>query len=171
MRGQGLGIPWPLLGYPCPLRGSLKILESTGCSWYGGRGQWCGRLRRLWKSSAHFLREAGLEFLFTSPWLWQTLVQVSARRSLVALGRISHSCSSPWKSGHHFYDPSYSAWYSSYAMLGLTVETRSASVWVLMDVRFLHGGEHGSWSRLLSCSPLEWRSVLHAFFSGGELGS
>ena len=30
-RGQGLGIPWPLLGCPCRLRGRIKIPESRGC--------------------------------------------------------------------------------------------------------------------------------------------
>ena len=30
-RGQGLGIPWPLLGCPCRLRGRIKISESRGC--------------------------------------------------------------------------------------------------------------------------------------------
>ena len=31
-RGQGLGIPWPLLGCPCRLWGRLNILESTASS-------------------------------------------------------------------------------------------------------------------------------------------
>ena len=36
VRGQGLGIPWPLLGCPCRLRGRLNILESSICLGCGG---------------------------------------------------------------------------------------------------------------------------------------
>ena len=69
-RGQGLGIPWRLLGCPCRLRGRLNILESTVSSsrtsgWGPVVMQWQvplqgGCLRRRWKNSTYFLREAGL---------------------------------------------------------------------------------------------------------------
>ena len=36
VRSQGLGIPWPLLGCPCRLRGRLNILESSMCLGCGG---------------------------------------------------------------------------------------------------------------------------------------
>ena len=61
-RGQVLGIPWPLLGCPCRLFGRLKMLE-YGQFWDMAVCGCC-RLRRLWKSSTHFLREAGLWNLF-----------------------------------------------------------------------------------------------------------
>ena len=69
-RGQGLGIPWRLLGCPCRLRGRLNILESTVSSsrtsgWGPVVMQWQvplqgGCLRWRWKNSTYFLREAGL---------------------------------------------------------------------------------------------------------------
>ena len=36
VRGQGLGIPWPLLGCPCRLPGRLNILEFSTCLGCGG---------------------------------------------------------------------------------------------------------------------------------------
>ena len=41
----------------------------------------------------------------TIPGIWQSLAQVLIHQSMVACGRVSHSCCSPRKFGHYFYKP------------------------------------------------------------------
>ena len=90
------------------------------------------------------------DFFYEPLWLWQTLVQVSSRQSgcfwknftLLLFGVELWTL---------FLRPSHSEGYSSRALPGSTADTCSAPIWVVLDVHFPRGGEHGSWSRLLSC--------------------
>ena len=52
--GQGLGIPWPLLGCPCRLRRRFHIQEST-CRGFGAPCIWRSVYGCVWKMFTHAL--------------------------------------------------------------------------------------------------------------------
>ena len=131
MRGQGLGIPWPLLGCPCPLRGKLNVPKSTGSSSTRLSRRWTWSSTEAFQNFTHFHVELDLGIFENEP-----LVSGSRRRGNLDIIPTS---------------PLFSA--STRGALCLVRQwTCTASVWVLLDVLPTFSARRGT--RILKSIPV-----------------